>query len=53
MRKTLLPLAAVLGWSVALAALSSFDAMDAERDAAEKIEVMVDPNAEKDGGLDE
>ena len=32
MRKALLPVAAILGWSVALAAVSSFDAMDAERD---------------------
>ena len=34
MRKFLLPAAAILGWSVALAALSSFEAMDADRDGA-------------------
>jgi hypothetical protein len=34
MRKLLLPVAAVLAWSVALAALSEFDAVDEERDAA-------------------
>jgi Ca2+-binding EF-hand superfamily protein len=34
MRKSLLPVAAVLAWSVALAALSGFDAMDADRDGA-------------------
>ena len=32
MRKALLPVAAILGWSVALAAVSSLEAMDAEQD---------------------
>jgi hypothetical protein len=34
MRKLMLPVAAVLAWSVALAALSGFDAMDGDRDGA-------------------
>jgi hypothetical protein len=34
MRKLLLPVAAVLAWSVALAALSEFDAVDGDRQGA-------------------
>jgi hypothetical protein len=33
MRKYLIPVAVVLAWSIALAALSVFDSTDAERDS--------------------
>jgi hypothetical protein len=58
MRKLMLPVAAVLAWSVALAALSGFDAMDrgpegmvaaAEMDVAEaKVTGEPAPPEEKD-----
>ena len=37
MRKYLFPLAAVLGWSLALAVVSTLDAMDAEREASRAV----------------
>ena len=58
MRKALLPMAAILGWSVALTAVSRLEAMDAGRaeqqSVAQKIEVVEadlgeKPEAEPDG----
>jgi hypothetical protein len=60
MRKLLLPVAAVLAWSVALAALSEFEAVDGDRDGAVLAgepadaagSMFMTPDADADGKVD-